>query len=103
MFAMVFSTRYLDLFTTFISVYNSVMKVVFILSSYATIFFMYKKFRATYDSNHDTFRVEFLVIPVAGLSVLVNHDFSALEVSMRCHITTLEMTASVVVQCVLRL
>jgi len=80
MFAIVFSTRYLDLFTIFVSVYNSVMKVIFIVSSYATIFFMYKKFRATYDSNHDTFRIEFLVVPVAGLAVLVNHEFTVLEV-----------------------
>jgi len=56
------------------------MKVIFILSSYATLFFMYKKYRATYDSNHDTFRVEFLLIPVAGLAVLVNHEFTVLEV-----------------------
>ena len=83
MFAIVFSTRYLDLFTTFVSVYNSVMKVIFIMSSYATLIFMYKKFRATYDSNHDTFRVEFLLVPVAGLAVLVNHEFTVLEVACR--------------------
>jgi len=41
---------------------------------------MYKKFRATYDSNHDTFRIEFLVVPVAGLAFLVNHEFTVLEV-----------------------
>ncbi|KAL6181386.1 hypothetical protein ACLB2K_048041 [Fragaria x ananassa] len=32
LYAVVFLARYLDLFTDFISVYNSVMKVVFILS-----------------------------------------------------------------------
>jgi len=80
MFAIVFSTRYLDLFTIFVSIYNSVMKMIFIMSSYATIYFMYKKFRATYDSNHDTFRIEFLLVPVAGLAVLVNHEFTVLEV-----------------------
>ncbi|KAG8145648.1 putative ER lumen protein [Naja naja] len=40
------------------------------------------KFKATYDGNHDTFRVEFLVVPVGGLSFLVNHDFSSLELFM---------------------
>jgi len=80
MFAMVFTTRYLDLFTTFVSLYNSVMKVFFIVSSYATLYLMYSKFRATYDHNHDSFRVEFLVVPMAGLAVLVNHEFSLLEV-----------------------
>ena len=80
MFGIVFTTRYLDLFTTFISAYNSVMKIIFIASSYATVYLMYTKFKATYDSNHDTFRIEFLVVPVAGLSVLVNHEFTVLEV-----------------------
>ena len=80
MFSMVFITRYLDLFTNFISLYNSVMKVVFISGSVATVYLMYMKFKATYDSNHDTFRLEFLVVPVAGLAFLVNHDFSPLEV-----------------------
>lgn len=80
MFAIVFTTRYLDLFTTFISVYNSVMKIIFIASSYTTIYMLYSKFKATYDSNHDTFRIEFLLVPVAGLAVLVNHEFSLLEI-----------------------
>jgi len=81
MFAIVFTTRYLDLFTTFISPYNSIMKVIFIVSSYATVFLIYAKFKATYDRNHDTFRIEFLLVPVAGLAVLVNHEFNFLEVS----------------------
>jgi len=80
MFAMVFTTRYLDIVTSFVSLYNSVMKIFFIGSSYATIYLMYSKFRATYDHNHDSFRVEFLVVPMAGLAVLVNHEFSLMEV-----------------------
>ncbi|XP_074648407.1 ER lumen protein-retaining receptor 2 [Tubulanus polymorphus] len=80
MFAMVFLTRYLDLITSFVSVYNTSMKCVFIACSLATVFMIYSKFKATYDSNHDTFRVEFLVVPVAGLALLVNHDFSPLEI-----------------------
>ncbi|VDD80964.1 unnamed protein product [Mesocestoides corti] len=79
-FAIVFSARYLDLFTSFISVYNSVAKVVFIVSSFATLYLMYFKFRATYDSNHDTFRLEFLVIPCAVLALIINHRFSVFEI-----------------------
>lgn len=56
LFAIVYTTRYLDLLTTYISAYNFFMKVVFIGASYATIFLMYAKFKATYDHNHDTFR-----------------------------------------------
>lgn len=80
LFALVFASRYLDLFTTYISLYNSIMKVFFISTSLLTVYLMYFKFRATYDSNHDTFRVEFLVVPVGGLAFLVNHEFSPLEV-----------------------
>lgn len=82
MFAMVFLTRYLDLFTTFISFYNTTMKVIFITTSLATVYLIYMKFKATYDSNHDTFRVEFVVVPVAGLAVLVNHELTVMEVSV---------------------
>jgi len=56
------------------------MKIIFLASSYTTLYLMYKKFKPTYDHNHDTFRVEFLVVPVAGLAVLVNHEFSFLEI-----------------------
>lgn len=80
MFAIVYTTRYLDLFFTFVSLYNTCMKIIFIASSYATIYLLYVKFKATYDSNHDTFRIEFLLVPVAGLSFLVNHDFAPLEI-----------------------
>lgn len=82
LFALVFTTRYLDIFTNFVSVYNSVMKVIFIVTAYGTLYLMFVKFKATYDSNHDTFRAEFLVIPAIGLAMLVNHEFSAMEVSM---------------------
>ena len=56
-------------------------QLIYIACSYATVYLIYMKFKATYDGNHDTFRVEFLVVPVGGLSFLVNHDFSPLEVS----------------------
>lgn len=80
MFALVFTTRYLDLLTTFVSLYNSVMKIIFIASSVATVYLICMKFKATYDTNHDTFRIEFLIVPVAGLALLVNHEFSVLEI-----------------------
>ncbi|XP_062567129.1 ER lumen protein-retaining receptor 2 isoform X1 [Saccostrea cucullata] len=80
LFALVFTTRYLDLFTSFVSIYNTCMKVFFIAASYFTLFLMFHKFKATYDSNHDTFRVEFLIVPVGGLAFLVNHEFAPLEI-----------------------
>ena len=87
LYAMVFTTRYLDLFVYFISVYNTSMKIIFILATYATLFLMFHKFRSTYDSHHDTFRAELLVVPCVGLAVLVNHDFTLLEVSNSLTVT----------------
>ncbi|VUZ43051.1 unnamed protein product [Hymenolepis diminuta] len=80
-FAIVFSARYLDIFMYFVSLYNTIAKVVFIASSYATLYLMYFKFKATYDRNHDTFRLEFLVIPSAVLALIFNYHFSLFEAS----------------------
>ena len=80
LFALVFITRYLDLFTHFISLYNTIMKVFYISSSLGTIYLMYVKFKTTYDRQHDTFRIEFLIIPSAILALLINHDFEILEI-----------------------
>ncbi|XP_005994322.1 ER lumen protein-retaining receptor 3 [Latimeria chalumnae] len=80
LFALVFTTRYLDLFVIFISVYNTIMKVVFLTCAYTTVYLIYMKFRSSYDQQNDSFRVEFLLVPVAGLSFLENYDFTLLEI-----------------------
>uniref|UniRef100_A0A0N5A6B1 ER lumen protein-retaining receptor n=1 Tax=Parastrongyloides trichosuri TaxID=131310 RepID=A0A0N5A6B1_PARTI len=80
LFLCVFITRYLDIFTNFVSLYNTAMKVFFLGSSIGTLYLMLIKFKATYDSNHDTFRIEFLIVPALILSLLVNHDFSLMEI-----------------------
>ncbi|XP_053608087.1 ER lumen protein-retaining receptor [Plodia interpunctella] len=80
LFSVVYTARYVDLLTTFISPYNTIMKVFFIVGSYATVYLMYVKFKATYDHNHDTFRIEFLLIPSVVLALLINHEFTVMEV-----------------------
>lgn len=64
------------------SLYNSIMKVVFLIASFATIYLIYIKFKATYDHNHDTFRVEFLIIPAFVLALIINDNYSPFEVSI---------------------
>lgn len=59
------------------------MKVFYIVSSLGTLYLMYVKFKATYDRIHDTFRVEFLIIPAVLLAVFVNHEFEVLEVKKK--------------------
>jgi len=80
LFAITYTARYLDLFTYYISLYNSVMKIVFMGCSFATLYLIYFKFKATYDKNHDTFRIEFLVGPIAFLALILNHQFTFLEI-----------------------
>jgi ER lumen protein retaining receptor len=58
------------------------MKIIYLVSTYFTLYLMYRKFRATYDRNHDTFRIEFLILPSAVLALLWNHEFSVLEVGV---------------------
>lgn len=80
LFLAVFVSRYLDLLTNFVSLYNTVMKIFFIASAAGTVYLMFVKFKATYDGNHDTFRVEFLLGPVALLALVLNHEFSVMEI-----------------------
>jgi len=80
LFALTYTARYMDLVTNFVSLYNTVMKVFFIAASYATLYLMYVKFKATYDSNHDSFRIEFLLLPVTILALIINHEFAVMEV-----------------------
>lgn len=82
LFAITYVARYLDLFTTFVSLYNTMMKMIFISASLATLYLMYMKFKATYDSNHDSFQIVYLLVPTAILALVVNHEFSVLEVSL---------------------
>jgi len=56
------------------------MKVVFILFSYIIVYLIYVKFRASYGASSDSFRAEFIVVPAAGLAVLLNHEMEPLEV-----------------------
>ena len=53
LFFMVFAARYVDLFTSYISAYNTTMKCLFLFISFLTVYFCYIKFRSTYDEEGD--------------------------------------------------
>ncbi|KAF9166384.1 endoplasmic reticulum retention protein [Actinomortierella ambigua] len=80
LYASVFLTRYLDLFTGFVSIYNTTMKIFFIATSLYIIYLMKFKFKATNDPRLDTFQVQYLLLATALLSLLVNHRFSFQEI-----------------------
>lgn len=82
LYALVFITRYLDLFTNFVSVYNTVMKLVFLGTSCAIVYYMryHRIIRLTYDKDQDTFRHWMLIAPSAALALIFAHPRSFLEV-----------------------
>ncbi|CAF4723753.1 unnamed protein product, partial [Rotaria socialis] len=43
-------------------------------------YFIYFKFKTTYNRNYDSFRIELLILPALALAFLWNHDFSVLEI-----------------------
>ena len=81
LYAVVFSTRYLDLFTSYISLYNTVMKLFFLGTSWHICYLMrYKSpWKATYDRDNDSFRIRYLIIPCAVLALIFHrhtmHEF----------------------------
>eukprot|EP00898_Chlorokybus_atmophyticus_P008312 jgi/Chlat1/8482/Chrsp80S07884 len=87
LYAIVFVTRYLDLTFHFVSVYNTVMKLVFLGSAFAIVYYMrrHKVISQTYDKDQDTFRSYFLLLPAAVLAVLFHatpgkHSTLAIEI-----------------------
>lgn len=84
LYSVVFLTRYLDLFGVWHSLYNSCMKIFFIATSLYIVYLMQVKFKATYDANLDTFRVEYLLGGAAVFALLTTFDYSVLEVGSCC-------------------
>ncbi len=80
LYALVFVTRYLDLLWNFSSLYNSVMKLIFLASSFSIIYMTRFKYKHTYDKDHDSFRVLFLIIPCAILALIFNPEPTFSEV-----------------------
>jgi len=80
LFLLVFLTRYIDLFTTFISLYNTSIKIFFIVSTMTNIYLVLVKYSGTISSDLDTFRIEFLILGAAVGAILVNHELTAMEV-----------------------
>ena len=73
MYLLVFITRYMDLFTRFISIYNTVFKVLFIAATAYIIFLIKFKrpFCIGYDSKTDSFNhYLFLYPPVLVVTIL---------------------------------
>jgi len=83
LYLLVFVFRYLDLFSSFsASLYNSVMKILFIGTSGAIVYLM--RYKApicdTYDRKLDHFNVMYLIGPCVLLALVFNDYFTPLEI-----------------------
>lgn len=75
LYLVVFVTRYLDLFTTFFSIYNSCMKVLYIFTTALVIYTIkYKEpICSTYESKNDSFRHwKFAVAPCVVVALITH-------------------------------
>ena len=83
LYVIVFASRYLDIFTDFISLYNTLMKLIFLGSSFSIVWYMrsHKIVRRSYDKDQDTFRHYFLLLPCLLLALLIHEKFTFKEVS----------------------
>jgi ER lumen protein retaining receptor len=78
----VFVTRYLDLFTNWWGLYNTVMKIVYIFSTAAIIYTIryQEPIKTTYDKGQDSFlHWKFAAAPSAVLAVIVHLSGSGMS------------------------
>lgn len=82
LYLLVFLCRYLDLFTNFYSLYNTIFKIFYILCSGAIVFLIRFKepWKSTNDRKQDTFQSWVLIIPCLALACFVNYEFTVMEV-----------------------
>jgi ER lumen protein retaining receptor len=84
LYLLVFVCRYLDLFTNFLSMYNTVMKILYIFTAAAIVYMI--RFREpwsiTYKKEEDSFKHwKFVVAPCAVLAFLIcDNRWSPMEV-----------------------
>ncbi len=75
LYLIVFVARYLDLFTHFYSLYNTLMKIFYIAASAWVVYMIDQQqpWKSTYESALDSFQHwKFAVAPCAALALLVN-------------------------------
>lgn len=80
LYVIVFVARYLDLFWNFLSIYNWIMKVLFISLSISIVYIMRNGTpqASTYDKERDSFPYIYLIVPCVLLGMAINQDHTSL-------------------------
>ncbi|GBG29609.1 ER lumen protein-retaining receptor [Hondaea fermentalgiana] len=86
LYLLVFVTRYLDLFHiptfTFLHVYNTCMKIIYIAASATIVYYIRRKnpWKASYKKQEDSFmHLQFAIAPCAALALLIHSEFTIVE------------------------
>ena len=80
LYMVVYLARYLDLFWSFVSPYNTLMKLFFIGAQGYILFLMRYKFMPTNDMKIDTFRTEYLLAGAGLASIIFTYQYTIGEV-----------------------
>ena len=80
LYLLVFITRYLDLFSNFVSVYDTAMKIFFIIIGIITVYLICFRYSNSYERRKDSFWVSFLLVPAAFLACTINYEMSVMEI-----------------------
>lgn len=78
LYAIVFTTRYLDIFTNTYSLYNTLLKIVYLAATYYTIYLITRTYKTTYDAEHDNFGIMYLIVPAAILGLVISSDHTSI-------------------------
>lgn len=81
LYMVVYVSRYIDLIWSFVSVYNTTMKLFFVGAQGYILFLMRTKFRPTNDTKIDTFKVEYLLGGAGLASLLFTYRYTFGEVA----------------------
>eukprot|EP01126_Amoeba_proteus_P059184 TRINITY_DN770_c0_g1_i1.p1 TRINITY_DN770_c0_g1~~TRINITY_DN770_c0_g1_i1.p1 ORF type:complete len:222 (+),score=11.94 TRINITY_DN770_c0_g1_i1:130-795(+) len=85
LYLVVFICRYLDLpwnllHPTAMHLYLAAMKVIFIGATATAIYYIYSKYRKTYNQDEDSFPTYYIIIPCFLLALVLNDSFTFFEV-----------------------
>ncbi|AOA65126.1 GQ67_05162T0 [Komagataella phaffii] len=78
-YVVVFVSRYLDLFFRYVSLYNTLMKLFFIVSSIYVVFLL-NRYKKNSEKTNDIFPVWYLFGGAFVFALIFNYEFSIVEI-----------------------
>jgi ER lumen protein retaining receptor len=74
-------SRRADIFWSFAdSVWNTIVKIIFLSSSAYTLYLMLNDYKPTHDPNLDTFKVSYLLVWSAALAIVFPSKYTPAEI-----------------------